>query len=97
MLKNIYQDNGISQLFCKEKNDSSITAIAEQAINNSVNFFTKMLAKWLSEHIEVGKDIILISDLNNNEFFMAAFSTRYKTFLEGNVLPFRYSDSLETF
>jgi len=96
-LKSIYKDNNILQYYTSTKSEIEWNPLAMQTVEQSVDFFTKTLAKRVKEQVWIDKDLILISDLTTNEFFQENFSKRYNKFINGYIVPFTYSKSLDTF
>lgn len=96
MLKRIYKDNNISQYFCNTTN-TNIPHLAQQTIDQSLDFFTKMLAKRLKSQIGTENDLILVSDLTHNGQFQEKFAKRYNEYINGYIVPFTHSKNLETY
>ena len=97
MLKEIFDDNNVSQFLYKSQQEIDSSPYARELVMQSVDFYTNMLNKRLRTHIHTGQDIILITPLVKNGYFLETLQKRYNQYINGYILPFHYSNKLETY
>jgi hypothetical protein len=63
----------------------------------SLDFYNNILIDWLSENLEYSWNILLLSDINRNIFFIDNFVKKYKSKINWYLLPLNSFDVLDKF
>ena len=96
-LKQMYKDNGILQYRYKSQQEIEWNTIAEWLIIDSIEFFSTLFFSRLQEEWYVWYDIFLISPIIKNWHFMEVFNREYRKISDNYIVPFHYSEKLDTF
>lgn len=96
-LMQMYKDNQIVKYRYKSAEEIEQNPLAKNLVLESIRFYVDYLCKWLSDHHLTDKDIFLISPITKNGNFMEEFNKVYAGFHNKYIVPFHYSDQLDTF
>lgn len=95
-LKQMYKDNWISQYWYKDYNEIQENALAENLVVETLEFYSTLFFSRLEEQNCVGNDIFVISPIVKNGHFMEVFNRKYREYTNNYIVPFHYSDKLDT-
>ncbi len=96
-LKSIFVEDDLLSIYNQSFKNNNFNDISKKLIKDSIWFYSLMINKWLDDYIDKWENIILISKLSKNKFFIEIFSEKYKKIINGYVLPFNYSNLLDDF
>lgn len=96
-LKQMYKDNWISQYRYKSYEEVQWNSIAEWLVVDTIEFFSTLFFSWLETEWYIGSDMFLISPIVKNGHFMEVFNKKYREYADNYIIPFHYSDKLDTF
>lgn len=96
-LKDIFEDNSIQDLYYNNFSDISWNELKERLLKSSLEFYTDMVSKWLGESVWKWENIIFVSDLLKNKYFLDIFIKFYSKYVWWYILPFNYSNKLNTY
>lgn len=96
-LKQMYKDNWISQYRYKSYEEVQKNSIVENLVIETIDFFSTLFFSRLEEEWYMGNDIFLISPIVKNAHFMEVFNKKYREYNDNYIVPFHYSDKLDTF
>ena len=97
VVKTIYKENMISRYLYESVEEIEKNPYAKDLILKSLDFYSEMLSKRLVTHCGKNQDMILMSSLVKNQYFLDVMSRRYQEHVGGYILPFHYSSKLDTF
>jgi len=93
-IKTIFKDNDIYALYKDSFGSTEFNGFSQKLIWESFNFYSKIICKWISQELSSSKDLILISKISKNKFFIDSFSHVYGEMIKWYVLPFHTSKNL---
>lgn len=93
-IKTIFKDNDIYSLYKDSSLNVWFNDFSQKLVWESFNFYSKIICKWLLKELWNSKDIIIISKISNNKFFIDSFSRIYLELIKWYVLPFHSSKNL---
>lgn len=93
-LKTIFKDNDIYTLYKDSFSNEEFNVFSQRLIIESFNFYSKIICKWLGQELVFGKDVIVISNIAKNKYFIDSFSDTYQNHVKWYVLPFHTSRNL---
>ena len=96
-LKQMYKDNWILQYWYKSYEELQWNSIAEGLIVDTIDFFSTLFFSRLETEWYIGNDMFLISPIVKNGHFMEVFNRKYREYGDNYIIPFHYSDKLDTF
>lgn len=96
-LKQMYKDNWIYQYRYKDYNDIQSNVLAENLVIETLEFYSTLFFSWLEEQWCIWNDIFVISQVVKNGHFMEVFNRKYREYTNNYIVPFHYSDKLDTF
>ncbi len=96
-LKQMYKDNWIYQYRYKNYNEIQENNLAESLVTETLEFYSKLFFSWLEEQWCMWSDIFVVSTIVKNGHFMEIFNRKYREYTNNYIVPFHYSDKLETF
>lgn len=96
-LKKMYKDAGISKYWYQSPEMISSNELAKQLIEETLEFYCNMLVKWIKEHEMLSKDVVLISPIMKNGFFMEIFNACYGKETNGFIVPFHHGNDINVF
>ena len=96
-LKQMYKDNWILQYRYKSYEELQWNSIAEGLIVDTIDFFSTLFFSRLETEWYIGNDMFLISPIVKNGHFMEVFNRKYREYGDNYIIPFHYSDKLDTF
>ncbi len=96
-LKQMYKDNWILQYWYKTYEDVQWNPIAENLVVETIEFFSTLFFSRLQEEWYVWQDVFLISPIIKNGHFMDVFNREYRKISDNYIVPFHYSEKLDTF
>lgn len=96
-LKQMYKDNWISQYRYKEYEEIQENTLAENLVIETLEFFSTLFFSRLEEQDCIWNDIFVISPIVKNGHFMEVFNRKYREYTNNYIVPFHYSDKLDTF
>lgn len=96
-LKQMYKDNWILQYWYKTYEDVQWNSMAENLVVETIEFFSTLFFSRLQEEWYVWQDIFLISPIIKNGHFMEIFNREYRKISDNYIVPFHYSQKLDTF
>lgn len=96
-LKQMYKDNWISQYRYKCYEEIQSNTLAENLVIETLEFFSTLFFSRLEEQDCIGNDIFVISQVVKNGHFMEVFNRKYREYTNNYIVPFHYSDKLDTF
>jgi hypothetical protein len=65
-VKKMYKDNGIEQYRYKDYDFIENNELAKQLVQETLEFYSQLLCKWLQDNVCSNNDIILISSMTKN-------------------------------
>ncbi len=96
-LKQMYKDNWVYQYWYKDYNEIQQNVLAENLVVETLEFYSMLFFSWLEGQNCIWNDIFVISPIVKNWHFMEVFNRKYREYTNNYIVPFHYSDSLETF
>lgn len=96
-LKQMYKDNWISQYWYKDYNEIQNNTLAENLVIETIEFYSTLFFSRLEGQNCVWNDIFVISTIVKNGHFMEVFNRKYREYTNNYIVPFHYSDKLDTF
>lgn len=96
-LKTIYQENNILPYLYKNVEDLDLNELAKDLVTKSLDFYAQMLTSRLQEKFGIGQDLIIISSIIKNTYFLDTLNKHYSKTISGYILPFHYSKKINTF
>ena len=96
-LKQMYKDNWVYQYWYKNYNEIQQNVLAENLVVETLEFYSMLFFSRLEEQWCVWNDIFVISPIVKNWHFMEVFNRKYREYTNSYIVPFHYSDNLETF
>lgn len=96
-LKQMYKDNWILPYRYKSSEDIQWNTIAEWLIVDTIDFFSTLFFSRLETEWYIWSDMFLVSPIVKNWYFMEVFNKKYREYSENYIIPFHYSDKLDTF
>lgn len=96
-LKQMYKDNWIFQFRNKDYNEIQENTLAENLINETLEFYSNLFFSWLEEQNCIWNDIFVISPATKNGHFMEVFNRKYREYTSNYIVPFHHSDKLNSF
>ena len=97
MLKDIYKENNVLPYFFKSAEEIELNEFAKNLVIQSVDFFVETLMRWMKEYVVPGQDLIIVSSLISNKYFLDRFNQQYKKHTNGFIVPLHYTSDLHTF
>lgn len=96
-LKQMYKDNGIEQYRYKSYEEIQENSVAENLVIETIEFYSKLFFSRLEEQGCIWNDIFVISSIIKNWHFMEVFNRKYREYTNNYIVPFHYSDKLDTY
>lgn len=96
-LKGIFKENDILPLYHDSFNISDLNDFSKKLVYESMDFYAELLNKWVADNSEKWEDLIVISDIIKNKYFLDIFGKNYNKYLNWYVLPFHNSKNLNKF
>jgi len=93
----MYKDNDILDLWNKPQEQIDANPLAYNVVKQSVDFYVELLCKRLHEKKLSGSDIILVSPIIKNGYFLESFNQEYAKYAQNYIVPFHYSEQIETY
>lgn len=97
MLKDIYKENNVLPYFFKTTQEIELNEFAKNLVIQSVDFFVETLMRRLKEFLLPGQDLIVVSGLISNTYFLERLNHQYKKNTNGFIVPLHYTSDLHTF
>ncbi|NOZ44040.1 MAG: hypothetical protein GXP45_02685 [bacterium] len=93
----MYKDNDILTYRNKSYEDIESNELAKNLIKKTLDFYVQLLCKWMFDKNLVGSDVILVSSVIKNGHFIESFNIEYAKYGNNYVVPFHYSDQINTY
>ncbi len=97
MLKDIYKENNVLPYFFKSAAEIEMNEFAKWLVVQSVDFFVETLMRWMKEFVKPGQDLIIVSSLIWNTYFLDRLNQQYKKNTNGFIVPLHHTNDLHTF
>lgn len=97
MLKGIYKENNVLPFFFKSTAEIELNEFAKNLVVQSVDFFAETLMRRMKEFIKPGQDLIVVSSLISNKYFLDRLNEQYKKTTNGFIVPLHHTNDLHTF
>ncbi len=66
------------------------TQVSKDILNEVNIFFSEKLISWLSENVDYGTNIMVVSELSSNDIFMENLKKTYSKYINWYVLPINF-------
>lgn len=96
-LKQMYRDNAIFQYRYKDYETIESNPLAKDLVVQTLEFYSQLFCKRMKEKWFIGNDVFVISPIVKNGHFMEVFNTEYAKITNNYIVPFHYSEKLDTF
>jgi len=96
-LKQMYKDNSIVQYRYKDYDFIESNQLAKGLVMETLHFYSQLFCKRFFEKNLIWNDIMVISPITKNVHFIEAFDKEYKKISNNYIVPFHYSDYLNSF
>lgn len=96
-LKEMYKDNWIINYRYKTYEEIENNLLAKGLVTDTLKFYCELLIKRIFEKNLIWTDLILISSITKNTHFMEIFNQQYSKINNNYIVPFHYSNSLNTY
>lgn len=96
-VKKMYKDNGIAQYWYKDYDFIENNELAKQLVQETLEFYSQLLCRWLQDNFCTNTDIILVSSMTKNGHFLERFNKVYSKLSENYIVPFHRAQNLDTF
>jgi len=96
-VKKMYKDNGIGNYRYKEYDFIENNELAKQLVQETLEFYSTLLCKWLQDNFCSNTDIILVSSMTKNGHFLERFNKVYSKLSNNYIVPFHRAQKLERF
>jgi len=96
-LKQMYKDNDIQQYRYGNYDRIEWNSLAKNLVIKTIQFYVRMLCKWMYDYNLIGTDVIVVSPIIKNGHFIEVFNQEYSTYTNNYIVPFHHSDQLENF
>ncbi len=83
-LKLMYQEHNLLKYY---RDPNSTTPVSESIVKDITSFFAEKIIDWLSWIIPGQSNLIIISDITKNTYFMESLKMLYSKFINGYILP----------
>ena len=71
-------------------NNDIKTKVSTDILHEVNMFFSEKLISWLSEYVEYGTNIMVVSELSSNDIFMENLKKTYSKYINWYVLPINF-------
>ena len=96
-VKKMYKDNGIGNYWYKNYDFIENNELAKQLVQETLEFYSQLLCKWLQDNFCSNTDIILVSSMTKNGHFLERFNKVYSKLSNNYIVPFHRAQKLERF
>lgn len=87
LLKWSYEEQDILNYYYTRTEDLENNSFLRKLVVEANEFYTDMLCKWLAQYVPSDKEVILISDIVSNTFFIESLQKSYRETVNGYLLP----------
>lgn len=96
-LKQMYKDNAIFQYWYKDYESIESNVLAKDLVVQTLEFYSQLFCKRMFDKWFLGNDVFVVSPIVKNGHFMEVFNTEYSKISNNYIVPFHYSEELESF
>lgn len=96
-IKKMYKEHGISNYRYQDQDYIQANPLAKQLITESLEFYCEQLCQRGTQKNLFTKDVIVISSLATQPFFIDVFNSVYNKYHKGFIVPFHRSNQLDTY
>lgn len=93
-IKEMFRKNNILNYFYKSNEEIQSNPIAYSIVQQSMQFYNKMLIEWIASFSTYSNDIIVIAPQLKHSLFWESFTDIYSKEINGYVVPFSITDTL---
>ncbi len=96
-LKHICTSNNILTYLYKSNDDLESNPMAYRIMDETMEFYTKTLVRWIAEQSRPGQDCIIIAPMMTNKLFQEHFTKHYSQQINGYIVPFTTTQKLDNY